>query len=670
MTVEEEEEQATARWSLDSAHEEDALREADSNRMRGSERQPRRHDRSYRVSFAPSEREIETERAVALEEAGLLEVARRRRRRSYIAVYLSIFSVSYVTSLDANTGFLYLNLACSEFDALASFSTIAIAQQLCYAIAKPPIAKLSDVWGRAEAYMLSLLLYMLGIGLISTAHCLQKLLAGIVLQACGNTGVQVLQSIIIADTTTAQWRGLAIGIVNTPYLINFAIGGPLVRAVLDNNLGWRGGYALWLIFLPISAAPLLITLIVGQRRAKKAGILVRDPVFRNGFFKALKRLAVDIDALGLLLFSAGLALCLVPLTLASRGTRRSEAPACALAGLGLLLAFAYQQTRAQVPMIPYRILRNTTVVSICMIAVVDFASFYLSWTFVSAFVQVAKGWDQAKTGYFATTQNVTSTVVGIFVGWLMAKTRRFKTILVTGVLVRLLGVAMMVRYRNADTPSLILVLSQLAQGAGGGQIAITMQVAVQTAVRQADVALSTALELLFAEVGAAMGSALAGLVFSRDLPPALARSLPEMPEAERRRIYGSLSVALSYPLGTHERTGITLAWTSVMRTLCILAAVVLLPAIVFSLSLPNGQLVDANHPEDEAGVVGVARRRSSARSRRALHRQSVNAASLSRSNTDRSGRERPHTIGSSGDLAIGSFDGLGAPHVSSLETRS
>jgi len=57
--------------------------------------------------------------------------------RTYQAIYLAIFSVSYITSLDANTGYLYLNFACSEFGALASFSTIQIVQQLCYAIAKP-----------------------------------------------------------------------------------------------------------------------------------------------------------------------------------------------------------------------------------------------------------------------------------------------------------------------------------------------------------------------------------------------------------------------------------------------------------------------------------------------------------------------------------------------------
>ncbi len=147
----------------------------------------------------------------------------RRRRGLYLLVYSAIFCVAYVTSLDSNTGYLYLNFACSEYGALASFSTVAIVQQMVFAIAKPPIAKLSDVVGRPQAYVLSLIFYVCGYTIVATTASLRSLIGGICLQSAGTTGIQVLQSIIIADTTTAKWRGLVIGIVNLPFLINFAV---------------------------------------------------------------------------------------------------------------------------------------------------------------------------------------------------------------------------------------------------------------------------------------------------------------------------------------------------------------------------------------------------------------------------------------------------------------
>lgn len=519
----------------------------------------------------------------------------RKKRRSYILIYAAIFCIAYVTSLDANTSYLYLNFACSEFGSLASFSTIAIVQQLCFAIAKPPIAKLSDVFGRAEAYAFSLILYVCGYLFVAKAPSLNQLIGGIGLQSTGTTGLQVLQSIIIADSTTAKWRGLIIGIVNLPYLINFAVAGPLANAVLVNK-DWRFGFLLWTFVVPLAASPLLITLFVGQRRAKLAGLMTRNPIKSRWCLPALHELSNEIDAIGLILFSVGFALMLVPMSEFGKGAAITISPQQMLMGSALVIAlFLIWEGFAKNPILPYRFLTNLSVVCICIVGVLDFCSFYLSWTFLSSFIQVLKGWDQTRTGYFASTQNVTSTLTGILVGWAMAATRRYKTLLVVGIIVRLVGVAMMVRYRSVGSPTALLVMCQLLQGIGGGSVAITMQVAVQCVVRHSDVAIVTAIELLMTECGAAIGSALAGLVYSSDLPNALASRLPNMSKDEIYLIAGSLPAALSYPMGTDTREAIIEAWVQIMHKLCIMAALILVPAIFFGLAIPDGELPDVLH---------------------------------------------------------------------------
>ncbi|PWY99830.1 MFS general substrate transporter, partial [Testicularia cyperi] len=515
----------------------------------------------------------------------------RRRRKLYLVVYSAIFCVAYITSLDSNTGYLYLNFACSEYGALASFSTVAIVQQMIYAIAKPPIAKLSDVIGRPQAYLLSLSFYVSGYLVVASTKSLRSLIGGIVLQSAGNTGVQVLQSIIIADTTTAKWRGLVIGIVNLPFLINFAVAGPMVDLVMRNG-GWRFGFAIWTVLVPLSALPLLITLLVGQRRARRAGLAVKSSLAGKSWGEALRQLAIELDVPGLILFTGGWLLILLPLTLAGHGERPAGVPMTTfiLAGTTLLLLFGWWETKATVPILPYQFLTNTAVVCTCVVGVLDFASFYISWTFLSSFIQILKGWDQTRTGYFATTQNVTSTITGIVVGSLMAMTRRYKTLLMIGLVVRLIGVTLMIRYRTADDPTFMLVFCQLLQGIGGGSIAITMQVAVQVTVRHADVAIVTALELLTTEIGAAVGSATAGWLFQTYLPAKLEAGLPNMDPTELRQVYGSLQKALSYPIGSPERTAIIHAWVEVMRILSITATIVLVPAVLFGLVIPDTSL--------------------------------------------------------------------------------
>lgn len=519
----------------------------------------------------------------------------RKRKRSYMLIYAAIFCIAYVTSLDANTAYLYLNFACSEFGSLASFSTIAIVQQLCFAIAKPPIAKLSDVFGRAQAYSFSLLLYISGYFLVAKAPTLNHLFGGIGLQATGNTGLQVLQSIIIADSTTAKWRGLIIGIVNLPYLINFAVAGPVANAVLVHK-DWRFGFLLWTFIVPLAASPLLITLFVGQRRAKLAGLMTRNPIKSRSCLPALRELGNEIDAIGLVLFAIGFTLILVPMSEFGRGLNMPISPQqMLLASVFIIALFVIWEGFAKNPILPYRFLTNISVVCICLVGVLDFCSFYLSWTFLSSFIQVLKGWDQTRTGYFASTQNVTSTLTGILVGWAMAATRRYKALLVIGVVVRLIGVSMMIRYRSIGSPTALLILCQLLQGIGGGSVAITMQVAVQCVVRHSDVAIVTAVELLMTECGAAIGSAVAGLVFSGDLPNALATRLPEFSQDEINEIVGSLPKALSYPLGSETRQAIIEAWVQIMHKLCFIAAIILVPAIFFSLAIPDGELPDVLH---------------------------------------------------------------------------
>lgn len=268
-----------------------------------------------------------------------------------------------------------------------------------------------------------------------------------------------------------------------------------------------------------------------------------------------------------------------------------------LFGLSLLVLaiFAWWESRARTPILPYRFLVNTSVVCICLVGVLDFASFYLSWTYLSAFIQVLKGWDQTKTGYFASTQNVTSTLIGIFVGWSMAATRKYKFLLLSGIIIRLIGVAMMIRFRSNHSPALLLILCQLLQGIGGGSVAITMQVAVQCVVRNSDVAIVTAIELLMTECGAAIGSAVAGMVFSRDLPGALAVRLPNVPEQDVDAIYGSLSVALAFPIGSPTREAIIEAWVQIMHKLCIIASLILVPAVFLCMAIPDGTLPDILH---------------------------------------------------------------------------
>jgi hypothetical protein len=86
------------------------------------------------------------------------------------------------------------------------------------------------------------------------------------------------------------------------------------------------------ILIPATLAPIVVTLYWAQHRAKKLGVLATEyhetaggPTARAGrsqtpFMKRFFHHVVDVDAFGLLLFAAGWACLLLPLTLVNKGT--------------------------------------------------------------------------------------------------------------------------------------------------------------------------------------------------------------------------------------------------------------------------------------------------------------------------------------------------------------
>ena len=65
----------------------------------------------------------------------------------------------------------------------------------------------------------------------------------------------------------------------------------------------------------------------------------------------------------------------------------------------------------------------------------------------------------------------------------------------------------MIHSRGANAPDSEVVMTQIIQGLGGGFASVCTSVAAQAAVPHADMAITTAMVLLWTEIGGAVGSA-------------------------------------------------------------------------------------------------------------------------------------------------------------------
>ncbi|KAI0365208.1 drug:h+ antiporter [Pilatotrama ljubarskyi] len=541
-------------------------------------------------------------------------------RTSRWFLFIGIALASYVYSLDNQTTSNYLAFATSYFGAHNLISSLQVAQSILVACGKPIIAKVADVTSRGTAYLVVLVFYVIGYIVIALAPNFGAIAAGIILYAIGYTGLQLLTSVIIADITTLQWRGIVSGMTSLPFIFNAFIGSNVSNFFLE-HLNWRWGYAMFAILVPMSLSPLIITLFWGERKAKKLG-LVDAPQPRSDLVppvkvRALQRVwlfAEQLDLVGLVLLGSAVALILLPMTLAQRAKNQWSNPsmiATLVLGWVLLPVFAVWDIRyAKRPVISRRFLFNRTVVCAAWIGFFDFLSYFLTYTYLSSFVLVTKPWSMTSVFYFGQVQTLGLTFFGIIAGVLMRFLHRYKWILFCGLCIRLVGVALMIHSRGTDGSDAELVWTQVLQGMGGGFAAICSGIGAQASVPHADVAMITALVLLWTEIGAGVGGSIAGAIWSGTMPGKLREYLPGLSQEERDVLFGSITDVRARPMDDPVRQGVISAYGETMKTMLVVATALSVIPVVLALLMPNWYLGDQQNAVYESDLGPSGGRRS------------------------------------------------------------
>ncbi|KAH8829259.1 major facilitator superfamily domain-containing protein [Flagelloscypha sp. PMI_526] len=525
------------------------------------------------------------------------------------ALFIGLGLAAYIYSLDGQTTYTYLAFATSSMEHHSLLSSVQTAQAVIIAVFKPVVAKFADVTSRGTTYVLALLFYVLGYIVIASAKNIGTIAGGIILYAVGYTGLQLLNQIIIADITSLRWRGLVSGLLSMPFVINAFIGSEVSAQMLarDPVSGWRWGYGMFAILIPASLAPLITTLLWAERKAKKLGVVASHQVShqKTGFVQALHAM----DVFGLLLIAASISLILLPMTLSKTalgGWHNPSIIAMIVLGVALLPVVIFWEVKyAKFPVIPLRFLKNRAVMSAAFIGFFDFVSFYLTFTYLYSYVNVEQpSWSLKELNYFIFTQTVALSVFGLLGGVLMSIFRHYKYIVIFGLLVRLLGVGIMIHSRGGHGSTAELVWTQILQGLGGGFVAIASQVGAQASVTHADVATATAFVLLVTEIGFAVGSTLAGVIWASILPGKLVKYLPNVSQAERDALYASMITITKSPAGDPIREGAIAAYGDTMRVLCIAATCIAIVPLLLSFLLPNYRLGDKQNAVDDAGLDG------------------------------------------------------------------
>lgn len=87
----------------------------------------------------------------------------------------------------------------------------------------------------------------------------QTFAAAQVFYSAGGIGLQILNEFFVADTTSLDNRALLSVMPCVPFMINVWIGGVIGEKILK-GWGWRWGYGVWCIVLPVMFLPFAVTM--------------------------------------------------------------------------------------------------------------------------------------------------------------------------------------------------------------------------------------------------------------------------------------------------------------------------------------------------------------------------------------------------------------------------
>lgn len=218
-------------------------------------------------------------------------------------------------------------------------------------------------------------------------------------------------------------------------------------------------------------------------------------------------------------------------------------------------------------------------------------AFYFSvQPYLYSYLQVVQGYDVATAGRVTQTFAFTSTIAAFSVSLLIKYTRRYRIFVTIGCVVYMTGLALMLLCRGEGASHLQVLGTQIMVGCGGGLLNVPVQLGVQASASHQEVAAATAMFLTSMEMGGAVGAAISGAVWTHQIPKKLMQYLPDETKSEAGEIFGKLTKALSYKIGSATRIAINRAYQETMDRLLILAILATLPLVPLSLAMVDYKL--------------------------------------------------------------------------------
>ncbi|MBE0009011.1 MULTISPECIES: MDR family MFS transporter [unclassified Arthrobacter] len=376
---------------------------------------------------------------------------------------------------------------------------ITTAYLLATTIVMPIYGKLGDVFGRRNLFLFAIALFTIASIGCAFATDFWAFVIFRAIQGLGGGGLMILSQAIIADIVPASERGKYMGPLGGIFGLS-AVAGPLLGGFFVDNLTWNWAFY---INIPIGVAAFAVawfTLTLPSKQATKR---------------------IDYFGIGLLSIATT---CLIFFT--DFGADPAEGWASPLTwafGVGLVLAvtaFIMAERRAEDPIIPLSLFRNRVFINATAIGFTLGLGMFAALAFVPTFLQMSSGTSAAVSGLLMLPMMVGLMGMSIYSGLAISRTGKYKPYPIVGTSFTIVALLWMTTL-TADTPIWVICAQLFLFGAGLGLIMQVIVLVVQNAVSADMIGTATSTNNYFREVGASLGVAVFGAIFTSRLTESL-----------------------------------------------------------------------------------------------------------------------------------------------------
>lgn len=534
--------------------------------------------------------------------------------REFNGIYLKLFFIfallaqGFVSGLDSYMRLTYVSLALNSFDNHSSVALVDLVNAVVNAAGQLVFSRLSDIFGRIETYILTVVLYSVGSIIQCQATNLTRYAAGSVIYNLGVTGTSIVLMIFVGDMSSTRWRMFYLLSLSYPYVIITWIYGYVMNSIgLDN---WKWGIGMWAFIFPLCNVPLAICCIYLYYKARTTEEWKRTPSgFSNykkyGLWKYSLMLLNKLDVVGIILMIVCLGCILVPLTIAGgykQQWKEAKIIVPLVVGFVLLAVFiAYEHFLSSDPVMPPSMFNSRGVWPSLSLSFFSMVMDAIQLNYFYTVLLVSFNESNLSATRIQGLPSFVSQITGFFVGLAVVKTSTLKPFLVAGVSISYIGYGLMYHYRGGTSSHAGIIGSQCVIGIGNGFYSGSDSAVLQVNVSHNLMARVTGISMTLYYIGNAIGSAVGGAVWTQRLYGLL------MDRLNNSKLAGSayespFDFIEEYTWGTPERDSVVSGYKEIQRLLLTALLCVFALVLISSLFTQDRKLDEEQSP-DVQGVV-------------------------------------------------------------------